>query len=214
MADRVGPRAEEDWAEGQSTDSDNAQWINIRSILKVIPRDNPNDPFKPSSVQAIHRLAESGGTVNKSQILLKSEEDMLQNYGADLDMCTPLDRTNPQGAKTSNISRESRAELLKLPSWLRSFIESRFDTIHDKYKHHTHIFLQMLANRTDYRRMKYWTLLSKNIEENTGYVTQAENHDDETEELMNHEYNKAFNERRDQIIVSLDPFRPPDNMGK
>jgi hypothetical protein len=91
--------------EDDTTDEDDgATWINTKRIY-VIPRENPNDPFKVKSVKAIHTLAEQGG---RPQSLKPNEEAFLQNYGADMDMDTPFHQTDPPGVNTDNISTESK----------------------------------------------------------------------------------------------------------
>jgi len=112
----------------------------------------------------------------------------------------------------SHISRESRAELEKLPTWLQAFVVDRFDTIHTRYGRHTHTFLRLLASRMEYARMKTWTLLSKNIEETIDFVKHAENHDAETEALIDAHLIEAVHNKNSTvsgIVLRMDPFHPP-----
>jgi hypothetical protein len=143
--------------EESSTDEEAAQWIDVNKILRVVQRDDPTDPFKPFSFIAVSRLAEQ-----LPHPLTPQETLLLQNYAADLDICTTHDKTDPPSVKTSQISRESKFELGKLPAWMRVFIESRFDSIHDKYGHHTHLFLRALAKKLEYRKIKNYKLLTRN----------------------------------------------------
>lgn len=93
--------------EAETTDEDdNATWVNIKRVLKVIPRDNPNDPFKPHSVQAVHDLTEQGASIGVG--LTPGEEEFIQNYAADMDVDTPFDKTDPPAVSTDKISRESK----------------------------------------------------------------------------------------------------------
>jgi len=82
-------------AAGEEVEDEDGQWVSLQSILKIIPRDDRHDPFKPNSLGSIHRLACKGRRAKDR--LTVEEEKLLQAYGAYLDLCLPLDRNDPPG---------------------------------------------------------------------------------------------------------------------
>jgi len=111
-----------------------------------IPRDDPYDPYKPNSRKEITITA-----LTQKYPLDKDDHEMLQEIAADYDHCLPTDII--EGAhKRPFISKESQVQLLRLPTWLRTMIESKYEDIHKKYGHQTHNFLKLLGNRIDIDR--------------------------------------------------------------
>lgn len=118
----------------------------IRKLFTV-PRNDPNDPFKPNSKDQVKILSEQ--PLRKS--LPPDEENMLQTIAVHYDYCLPLDIIEwPYPVR--DISDENREQLVKLPTWLKALIIRRFDKIHDYFGPRTPFFLRMLANRIDFQR--------------------------------------------------------------
>lgn len=194
-----------------STDEE-TNWVNIRRILRAIPRNNPNDPFKPHSEIAIHELAQ--GSPIEPYELLPAEEELMQHYGYDLDRCTIFDKPNPS-VKRPEIPKESLYVLNRFPAWLRSLIEARYDQLHKKYGSQTPIFLKMLAKRLEYQTARHKLSAGQYTgekEEISHYI--EDQYDVEDDYLFIgddvKEAGEIKKERGATISLETDPFRPPD----
>ncbi|ODN05838.1 Cation channel sperm-associated protein 3 [Orchesella cincta] len=115
--------------------------------LFTVPRNDPEDPFKPNSERQVKLMSE----LPFRQPLPPLEEDMLQTVAVNYDFCLPLDIvewTRP----IKEISNECREQLEKLPTWLKALVMLRYDSIYDYFGNRTQYFLRMLANRIDFQR--------------------------------------------------------------
>lgn len=192
-----------------STDEE-TNWVNIRRILRAIPRNNPNDPFKPFSQQAIHELAQ--GCPEEPHELLPAEEEMIQHYGYDLDKCTIFDKPNP-GIKKPEIPAESQFILNRYPAWLRTLIESRYAQLQKKYGSKTPIFLKMLGQRLEYQKTRHSKDLSDlpvgDTEDGMQYM-QTDRFDVEDDYLfigMDVKEAHEIKKQTEKEPIIMDPFR-------
>lgn len=129
----------------------------MNQIMRIIPRDNPNDPYKQHSLLAIQELCE-GPAGERSHPLLPSEEQMIQLYGYDLDKCTNNDHPSP-GIRFHKIPPKLQPILNRYPAWLRTLIEFKFDMIKAEYGKHTEKFLRLLVRRLEYHHTKTESLI-------------------------------------------------------
>lgn len=111
------------------------------------PRDDPLDIYKPNSKIETQTTCE----IPYRKPLPPQESELLHEIAANYDYCVPLDIVEKFTPKAF-ISNESRIQLDRLPTWLRSLVVFRYDRIHERYGHHTHHYIKLLANRIDAKR--------------------------------------------------------------
>lgn len=198
-----------------STDEE-TNWVNIRRILRAIPRNNPNDPFKPFSQLAIHELAQ--GCPVEPNKLLPPEEEMIQHYGYDLDRCTIFDKPNP-GVKRPEIPAESQFILNQYPAWLRTLIERRYPQLHKQYGSKTTIFLKMLGQRLEYQKIRHSKDLSDlpsgETEDAVQYIQQNHFDVEDSYQFIGEDVKEAATikkQKEEETQVDMDPFRPKSTM--
>lgn len=197
-------------------DSDEEAKFNFQTLLREIPRDNPNDPFKPHSVKAIHELAEGSPGQLGQPPLLPQEEELLQHYGHDLDQCTQFDQPIPSMTKPE-VPDEAQYELNRFPAWLRTFLEVKYPQIHAKYgKENAPIFLKQLAARFDYQKCKHTQLAGDpkdgENEDFSNYIADEQDYYDEQDEYVfigdGEDKEELELQRQNRAVaVELDPFR-------
>lgn len=132
---------------------EHSQWHHVRDPLSIstkrILRNDPEDVYKPHSLDAVNMLAEWPPW----EAATKQETEMLQEIACDEDRCCTMDTPVPDRPKPT-VSIESRIQINRLPGWLRSLVEYRYNDIHNHFQNHTHHFLKTLADHIDYRRIK------------------------------------------------------------
>ena len=112
-------------------------------------RENPSDPFKPTSETAVKALS----TQPRKEILEPDDEQLLQSVAADLDRSLSVEEIVTLPYPDPKINFECSVELAKLPTWLRSMIRARFSLIQDHFKHDTAKIIRNLATKINQRKL-------------------------------------------------------------